>query len=75
MITYYSLMFLIAYTFKGQMHVFARRVKILSHLSCIKILLTPGIELVTVTMDDSDQLGVLTAQTGLYQCQFQGGCH
>ena len=35
-IKYYSLMFFIAYTFKGQVHdiVFAGRVKILSHLSC-----------------------------------------
>ena len=27
-------MFYIAYTFKGQVHVFAGRVKIISHLSC-----------------------------------------
>ena len=27
-------MFFIAYTFKGQVHVFARRVKIVSHSSC-----------------------------------------
>ena len=33
-ITYYSLTFFIAYTFKGHMHVFAGRVKILSHSSC-----------------------------------------
>ena len=33
-ITYFSLMLFIAYTFKGQVHVFARRVKILSHSSC-----------------------------------------
>ena len=33
-ITYYSLMFFIAYTFKGQVHVFAGRVKIVSHSSC-----------------------------------------
>ena len=33
-IIYYSVMFFIAYTFKGQIHVFAERVKIVSHLSC-----------------------------------------
>ena len=33
-ITYYSLMFFIAYTFKGQVHVLAGRVKIVSHSSC-----------------------------------------
>ena len=33
-ITYYSLMFSIAYTFKGQVPVFAGQVKIVSHLSC-----------------------------------------
>ena len=33
-ITYYSLMFFIAYAFKGQVHVFAGRVKIVSHSSC-----------------------------------------
>ena len=33
-ITYYSLMFFIAYTFKGQVHVFAGWVKIVSHSSC-----------------------------------------
>ena len=33
-IIYYSLMFFIAYTFKGQVHVFAGRVKIVSHSSC-----------------------------------------
>ena len=33
-ITYYSHMFFIAYTFKGQVHVFAGRVKIVSHWSC-----------------------------------------
>ena len=33
-IAYYSLMFFIAYTFKGQVHVFAGRVKIVSHSSC-----------------------------------------
>ena len=32
-ITYYSLMFFIAYTFKGQVHMFAGRVKIVSHSS------------------------------------------
>ena len=32
-ITYYSLMFFIAYAFKGQVHVFAGQVKIVSHLS------------------------------------------
>ena len=32
--TYYSLMFFIAYAFKGQVHVFAGRVKIVSHSSC-----------------------------------------
>ena len=31
---YYSLMFFIAYAFKGQVHVFAGRVKIVSHWSC-----------------------------------------
>ena len=41
-------MFFIAYTFKGQVHVFAGGVKIVSHLSCrtstnIEIFLTPGI--------------------------------
>ena len=35
-ITYYSLMFLIAYKFKGQVHVFAGRVKIVSHSSIFK---------------------------------------
>ena len=30
----YSLMFFIAYTFKGQVHVFAGQVKIVSHSSC-----------------------------------------
>ena len=30
----YSLMFFIAYAFKGQVHVFAGRVKIVSHSSC-----------------------------------------
>ena len=30
-ITYYALMFFIAYAFKGQVHVFAVRVKIVSH--------------------------------------------
>ena len=45
---------------------FAGRVKIVSHSSCIKIFLTPGIELVTVTMDESDQLDVLTALTEAY---------
>ena len=33
-ITYFSLMFFIAYTFKGHVHVFAGRVKIVSHSSC-----------------------------------------
>ena len=33
-ITYYSLMFFIVYAFKGQVHVFAGQVKILSHSSC-----------------------------------------
>ena len=33
-IAYYSLMFFIAYAFKGQVHVFAGQVKILSHSSC-----------------------------------------
>ena len=32
--SYYSLMFFIAYTFKGQVHVFAGQVKIVSHSSC-----------------------------------------
>ena len=32
--TYYSLMSFIAYTFKGQVHVFAGQVKIVSHSSC-----------------------------------------
>ena len=32
--THYSRMFFIAYAFKGQVHVFAGRVKIVSHLSC-----------------------------------------
>ena len=32
--TYYSLMFFIAYAFKGQVHVFAGWVKLVSHLSC-----------------------------------------
>ena len=31
---YYSLMFFIAYAFKGQVHVFAGREKIVSHTSC-----------------------------------------
>ena len=30
----YSIMFFIAYTFKGQVHVFAGQVKIVSHSSC-----------------------------------------
>ena len=33
-ITYYSLMFFIAYAFKGQVHVFAGQVNIVSHSSC-----------------------------------------
>ena len=33
-ITYYSLMFFIAYAFKGQVHVFAGQVKIVGHSSC-----------------------------------------
>ena len=33
-ITYYSLMFSIAYSFKGQVHVFAGQVKIVIHSSC-----------------------------------------
>ena len=33
-ITYYSHMFFIAYTFKGKMHVFAGRMKIVNHWSC-----------------------------------------
>ena len=33
-ITYYSLMFFIVYAFKGQVHVFAGQVKIVSHSSC-----------------------------------------
>ena len=33
-ITYYSLKLFIAYAFKGQVHVFAGRVKIVSHSSC-----------------------------------------
>ena len=33
-ITYYSLMFFIAYDFKGQVHVFAGLVKVVSHSSC-----------------------------------------
>ena len=32
--TYNSLMFFIAYAFKGQVHVFAGQVKIVSHSSC-----------------------------------------
>ena len=45
-ITYYSLMFLIAYTFKGQVHTFAGRVKIVETLilqdKCnIEIFLSP----------------------------------
>ena len=32
--TYYSLMFFIAYAFKGHVHVFAGRVKGVSHLFC-----------------------------------------
>ena len=39
---YYSLMFFIAYTFKGQVHVFARQVKILSDKCNIEILLSPA---------------------------------
>ena len=35
-IAYSSLMFFIAYAFKGQVHVFAGRVKIVSHSSCRK---------------------------------------
>ena len=31
-ITYYSLMFFIAYAFKGQVHVFARQVKLVNYL-------------------------------------------
>ena len=43
-------MFFIAYTFKGQVHVFAGRVKIVSHSSCrtstiLKYFLSPGEEL------------------------------
>ena len=38
LITYYSLMFIIAYIFKGQVHVFAGQVKILSHKSCSTIM-------------------------------------
>ena len=33
-ITYYSLMFFIAHAFKGHVHVFAGRVKVVSHSSC-----------------------------------------
>ena len=33
-ITYYSLMFFIAYAFNGHVHVFAGRVKVVSHSSC-----------------------------------------
>ena len=33
-ITYYSLTFFIAYAFKGHVHVFAGRVKVVSHSSC-----------------------------------------
>ena len=33
-ITYYSLMFFIAYAFKGHVHAFAGRVKVVSHSSC-----------------------------------------
>ena len=33
-ITYYTLMFFIAYAFKGQVHMFAGRVNIVSHSSC-----------------------------------------
>ena len=33
-ITFYSLIFFIAYIFKGQVHVFARQVKIVSHSPC-----------------------------------------
>ena len=33
-ITYYSLIFFIAYAFKGQAHVFAGRVKAISHSFC-----------------------------------------
>ena len=33
-LTYYSLIFFIVYAFKGQIHVFAGRVKIVSHSSC-----------------------------------------
>ena len=32
--TYYSLMFFIAYAFKGHVHAFAGRVKVESHSSC-----------------------------------------
>ena len=46
-ITYYSLMFFIAYAFEGQVHVFAGWVKIVSHSSCgtvynIEIFLSPA---------------------------------
>ena len=53
-ITYYSLMFFIAYTFKGQVHVFARQGIIVSHLSfrtsvIFKIFLSPDYTLTSIS--------------------------
>ena len=43
-ITYYSLMLFIAYAFEGQVHVFAGRVKIVSHSSCRTSAILKGLQ-------------------------------
>ena len=45
-------MFFIAYAFKGQVHVFAGRVKIVSHSSTIEIFLSPAYESSTVSLKE-----------------------
>ena len=40
-ITYHSHMFFIAYTFKGQVHVFAGRVKIVIHRTSVIFIFVP----------------------------------
>ena len=53
-------MFFTAYAFKGQVHVFAGRVKIVGHSSCrtsaYRIIFVPCMVLCTEVDEDSDQV-------------------
>ena len=58
-ITYYNLMFFIAYAFKGQVHVFAGRVKIVSHSSCR----TSAIFLTPIATENMGQMNMMMWRT------------